>query len=55
MSEFMNLASLYAHVENSPLTDDKHYEVVDFFQKFRDAKQETNNSEAAENVLPTVF
>ena len=50
MSEFTNLASLYAHVENSPLTDDKHYEVVNFFQNFRDAKQEANDSEAAEKA-----
>ena len=50
MSEFTNLASLYAHVENNPLTDDKRYEVVDFFQKFRDAKREANDSEAAEKA-----
>lgn len=50
MSEFTNLASLYAHVEKSPLTDDKHYEVVNFFQNFRDAKQEVNDSEAAEKA-----
>lgn len=50
MSEFTNLASLYAHVENSPLMDDKHYKVVDLFQKFRDAKQEANDSEAAEKA-----
>lgn len=50
MSEFMNLASLYVHVENSPLTDDKHYKVVDLFQKFRDAKQEAHDSEAAEKA-----
>lgn len=50
MSEFTNLATLYAHVEKSPLTDDKHYEVVNFFQNFRDAKQEANDSEAAEKA-----
>ncbi len=50
MLEFTNLDSLYAHVENSPLTDYKRYEVIDFFREFRDAKKEANDSEAAEKA-----
>lgn len=50
MSDFTDLASLYAHVENSPFTDDKRYEVVNLFQKFRDAKRRENDSKAAEKA-----
>lgn len=44
MLDFNTLESLYDHVENSMLTED---EIIDLFTKFRDAKQEENNVDAA--------
>lgn len=50
MSEFNTLESLYKYVEESYLIDDKCYEIIDLFKKFRDAKHEANNTEASEKA-----
>ena len=44
MSDFNTLESLYDYIENSMLTEN---EIIDLFIKFRDAKHEENNVDAA--------
>ena len=51
MVDFNTLGSLYEHVEKTcSLTVLKTYELIDLFQKFRDAKHEENNTEAADKA-----
>lgn len=48
--EFNTLQSLYDHIENSSLTEFDILEIIDCIRKFRDAKHEANDMEAAEKA-----
>lgn len=50
MSDFNNLETLYAHLEEAVLTYDHYFEITDLFKKFRDARHEENNVEEAEKA-----
>lgn len=50
MLEFDTLQSLYDHIENSSLTEFNILEITDSIRKFRDAKHEANDTEAADKA-----